>query len=188
MSTQIYRDQFAYQREHSTGRILNVGSNTDGAQLGSGKHSMGAVNFDLRDVDHVTGQKMPVHRIGDARALPYFAEFDTVVLGEILEHMERADAVLSLREAATALKYGGRIVITMPHDTRRDAGTLDTPEGEKQFYAPGVYAYHYRSISWAELYGWIAEAGLSVIERSRIQYVWGECGSGVVCRLERESC
>jgi len=183
MSTQIYRDQFTYQREHAQGAILNVGSNTDGAQLGSGAGNMGAINFDLRDVDHVTGEKMPVHRIGDARALPYVGEFDTVVLGEILEHMERADAVLALEQAAKALKPGGRVVITMPHDGRRDNGKLGIPEPDKRFYAPGVYAYHYRSISWAELFGWIAEAGLQVIERSRIHYVWGEVGSGVVAEV-----
>jgi SAM-dependent methyltransferase len=184
VSTQIYRDQFSYQRAHASGSILNVGSNTDGAQLGSGPLSLGAVNFDLRDVDHVTKMKLPVHQIGDCRALPYRCDFDTVVLGEILEHMEREDAVLALREARAALKPGGRIVITMPHDGRRDAGTLETPAGDAKFYAPGIYAYHYRSISWAELYGWIAEAGLRVIERSRIHYVWGEVGSGVVAEVE----
>lgn len=188
MSTRVYQDQFTYQREHAQGAILNVGSNTDGANLGSGPGNMGAVNFDLREVDHVTGLAMPTHRIGDCRALPYRGEFDTVVLGEILEHMERADAVLALREAAAALKPGGRIVITMPHDGRRDAGTLETPEGDAKFYAPGIYAYHYRSISWAELYGWIAEAGLRVVERSRIHYVWGEVGSGVVACQEQAEC
>ena len=181
MSTQIYRDQFTYQRKHSAGRILNVGSNTDGACLA---RDLGAINLDLRPVDHVTGMRMPVHCLADSRALPFRESFDTVVLGEILEHMERDDAVLSLRQALAALKRGGRIVITMPHDGRRDAGTLETPAGEAQFYAPGIYAYHDRSIGWPELAGWIAEAGLRVRERSRIRYIWGEVGSGVVAEVE----
>lgn len=189
MTTQIYRDQFTYQRYNSVGKILNVGSNTDGARLGygvPGAPSMGGINLDLRTVDHVTGKQMPVHVLADARALPFQQAFDTVVLGEILEHMERADAVLTLRQAIGALKRGGRVVITMPHDARRDAGTLETPEGDAKFYAPGIYAYHYRSISWPELAGWIAEAGLRVRARNRIEYVWGEVGSGVVCQREAE--
>lgn len=172
-----YRDQFVFQRENCFGRALNVGSNTDGGNL---KRDFGAVNLDLRERDHVTGEAMPVDVIGDARDLPYRAEFDTVILGEILEHMEPADAIASLRQAVKALKPGGQVVVTLPHDTRRDAGTLPVPEGEAQFYAPGIYAYHYRSISRRELVSWLLAAGLKVVRLARILYVWGEEGSGVV--------
>jgi hypothetical protein len=172
-----YRDQFAFQREYCFGRALNVGSNTDSGHL---KRDFGAVNLDLREVDHVTGSSFPVDVLGDARGLPYRGEFDTVILGEILEHMERADAVLSLRQAVLALAEGGQVVVTIPHDTRRDAGTLPVPEGEAKFYAPGIYAYHYRSISRRELISWMVEAGLRVVTLARILYVWGEEGSGVV--------
>jgi SAM-dependent methyltransferase len=172
-----YRDQFAFQREYCFGRALNVGSNTDSGHL---KRDFGAVNLDLREVDHVTGSSFPVDVLGDARDLPYRGEFDTVILGEILEHMERADAVLSLRQAVLALAEGGQVVVTIPHDTRRDAGTLPVPEGEAKFYAPGIYAYHYRSISRRELISWMVEAGLKVVKLARILYVWGEEGSGVV--------
>lgn len=172
-----YQDQFVFQREYCFGRVLNVGSNTDGANL---KRDFGAVNLDLRETDHVTGEAMPVDVVGDARDLPYRGEFDTVILGEILEHMESADAIASLRQAVKALRAGGQVVVTLPHDTRRDAGTLPVPEGEKQFYAPGIYAYHYRSISRRELVSWLAVAGLKVVKLARILYVWGEEGSGVV--------
>jgi SAM-dependent methyltransferase len=178
----IYRDQFTYQLLNSRGRILNVGSNTDGAGLAD---RMGALNLDLRHVDHVTGERMPVHVLGSALALPFRGYFDTVVLGEILEHMERLQAVQALREAYRALRDGGQVVVTMPHDHRRDQGTLAVPEGDKQWYAPGIYAYHYRSIPWAELMGWISEAGLEVVDRSRIHYTWGEVGSGVICKRGR---
>lgn len=180
-ATEIYRDQFTFQRVHSTGRILNVGSNNDGARLGN----LGAINLDLRQVDHVTHKVMAVDVLGDARALPFREHFDTVVLGEILEHMERADAVLALTEARRTLNPSGRVVITMPHDRRRDAGTLETPAGAAQFYAPGIYAYHYRSIPKAELFGWIVEAGLTPELWARIHYVWGEVGSGVIATVAR---
>jgi SAM-dependent methyltransferase len=179
MSLQTYRDQFGFQREHSKGRVLNVGSNTDGGCLAA---DFGAVNIDLRARDHVTGMLMPVAALADARALPFAGVFDTVILGEILEHMERPDAVRSLREAAAAIGSGGRVVITMPHDGRRESGKLETPKGEQQFYAPGIYAYHYRSISRLELLGWIREAGLEAEVIARIAYVWGEQGSGIVAR------
>lgn len=179
-SAAIYRDQFIFQRMHSVGAILNVGSNTDGARLAQ----MGAINLDLRETDHVTGKRMAVHVLADARALPFRDRFDSVVLGEILEHMERTDAVLALIEARRALKPGGRVVITMPHDKRRDAGTLETPTGEAKFYAKGIYAYHYRSISKAELLAWISEAGFAPMLWARIHYVWGEVGSGVVATKE----
>lgn len=180
MIARVYRDQFSFQREHSSGRILNVGSNTDGARLAA---DLGAVNVDLRAVDHVTGLPMPVHVLADARRLPFAKVFDTVVLGEILEHMERPDAVVSLRDAAAALVAGGRVVITMPHDGRRDAGELETPKGDQQYYAPGIYAYHYRSISRTELLNWILAAGLRVVAMARIVYCWGESGSGVIAEL-----
>lgn len=173
-----YRDQFAFQREYCHGFALNVGCNTDGGHL---KRDFGAVNLDLRAVDHVTGEAMPVDWLGDARDLSAFAgQFDTVVLGDILEHMERADAVLSLRQAVLALRDGGQVVVTLPHDTRRDAGTLPVPEGDAKFYAPGIYAYHYRSISRRELMSWMVEAGLKVVTLARILYVWGEEGSALV--------
>lgn len=179
VSSTVYRDQFGFQREHSRGRVLNVGSNTDGGRLAA---DFGAVNLDLRAVDHVTDKPMPVAVLADARALPFRGAFDTVILGEILEHMERPDAVQALREAAAAIHAGGQVVITMPHDGRRDAGELETPEGDKQFYAPGIFAYHYRSISRLELLGWIREAGLHAEVIARIVYVWGETGSGIVAR------
>lgn len=172
----IYRDQFTFQRTYAQGKVLNVGSNTDGAGLGS----RGGINVDLRTVDHVTGKTMPVHVLADARVLPFRKAFDSVVLGEILEHMEHDDAVAALEQARLSLKPGGRVVVTMPHDKRRDAGTLETPEGEAQFYAPGIFAYHYRSISKGELFSWMAEAGFTPKLWARIHYVWGEVGSGVV--------
>lgn len=169
----IYGDQFGFQRKHSVGRILNVGCNTDGGNL----RSMGAINVDLGTLDNLK-QPMPVQVIADARALPFRAKFDTVVLGEILEHMEHANAVQTLREAAAALGPGGRVVITMPHDVRRENDALEIPELE--FYTEGVYAYHYRCIPWEELAAWMDEAGLRPRLRAAIHYPWGETGSGAV--------
>jgi SAM-dependent methyltransferase len=174
----VYGDQFGFQRLYSHGRILNVGCNTDGGGLGN----MGAVNLDLATIDNL-GQAMPVHVIADARALPFRNCFDTVVLGEILEHMEAPDAIAALTQGALALRPGGRLVVTMPHDVRREDGTLEIPEQE--FYTEGVYAYHYRCIGWEELVSWVAAAGCQIDLRADIVYLWGERGSGcVLTRLQ----
>lgn len=182
--TAVYRDQFTFQRLHAVGKVANVGCNTDGAGF---RHVPGAINVDINAVDRVTNAtvRLPVNVLADARSLPFRAVFDSVVLGEILEHMEHDDAVAALEQARMALKPGGRVVVTMPHDKRRDAGTLETPAGDAQFYAPGIFAYHYRSISKGELFGWITEAGLEPLLWARIHYVWGEVGSGVVAGIAK---
>lgn len=178
----VYRDQFGFQREHSRGRILNVGSNTDGAAL---QRDFGALNLDVRDLDQASGLTMPIDVLGDARALPFRPVFDTVVLGELLEHMEQRDGIAALIQARGSLAPGGRVVITMPHDGRRDSGELEEPA--QKFYAPGVYAFHYRSISQLELLSWILAAGLEARCVARIVYVWGESGSGIVCQRRGEA-
>ena len=175
--SQIYTDQFGFQREHVRGSILNVGCNTDGAGL---KRDFGAVNFDVDRKDHITGADLPVDVIGDAREMQFTNAFDTVVLGEILEHMEHADAVRTLENARRALKPGGHVVITIPHDTRRESGDVPKPAPEAEFYIAGIHAYHYRLITLAEVLGWVEEAGLTPVKRSRIRYVWGEKGTGLV--------
>lgn len=175
----IYLDQFGFQAQHACGRVLNVGCNSDGANIGL---RPGAVNLDVLPVDPVTREKLPVHVLADGRHLPFAAAFDSVVVGELLEHMERADAVRTLCEARRVLKPGGRVVITMPHDGRRESpGNAEPPiKAGQEFYAPGVRAYHYRLIGRPELLSWIAESGLEPQLVARIHYVWGEKGTGVV--------
>lgn len=172
-----YDGQFVFQRMHATGAVLNVGSNTDGAHFGL----MGGVNVDLYRHDPVTNLENPVHVLADGRSLPFrSASFDTVVLGELLEHMERDTAVVTLKEARRAARH--RVVITMPHDDRREHGTEPAIEAGKEFYAPGVYAYHHRCISRAELLEWVRAAGLKPLLAARIEYVWGPAGTGLVAQ------
>ncbi len=62
--------------------------------------------------------------------------------------MQPEDAVLSLIEAKQALKPGGRVVVTMPHDSR------GAPVGVSKLYAKGITAYHHSFISRMELLSW----------------------------------
>jgi SAM-dependent methyltransferase len=186
----FYPDQFAFQKDHAIGRVLNIGANTDGAEF----WKRGGINVDLFDIDPVTKANLPVHIIADARWLPdgLYRRFDTVVLGEILEHMEPEDAVKALKQAVHCLKHvtpwltssrkaptQGRVIITIPHDGRREGGTLEIPEHSE--YAAGIHAFHYRKIERAELFDWLKQADLEPIFCAEIRYPWdGVVGSGVV--------
>jgi SAM-dependent methyltransferase len=173
----IFKEQFVFQRSFARGKVVNIGCNDDAA----GFRTIGGINVDLFQIDEHTGAVNPIHVMADARALPFKGSFDSAILGEILEHMQPQDAVKTIREAKSALKSDGHIVITMPHDRRRSTPGHTEPKPEKPWYAPGVFAYHYRMIPRSELFGWISEAGLQILLWAKIVYSWGEAGTGVVC-------
>lgn len=166
----IYDGQFGFQAKYAIGKALNVGANSDGA----GFRHRGGINIDLFRKDGHTGWDLPVHAQADARHLPFGPRsFDSVVLGEILEHMQSHDAIASLKEAKTVLKPGGVVVATIPHDDR--GGPDHTPE-----YYPGIAAYHYREITRLELFDWVRKAGLKLTLWAQIVHVWGKNGTGIV--------
>lgn len=166
----LYQGQYPFQAKYSEGYILNAGCNTDGAGIAA----RGGINIDLFAHDEFTGLRIPAHALADARHLPFKQNtFDTVLLGEILEHMQTADAVAALKEAKTVLKPGGRVVATIPHDDRGG------PEGAKDYY-PGIAAYHYREITRIEFFEWLKKAGLKLTLWAQIKHVWGKMGTGVI--------
>jgi SAM-dependent methyltransferase len=166
----VYVGQFPFQAKYGTGKVLNVGCNSDGA----GFRSRGGINIDLFSRDEHTGMPIPAHALADARHLPFRPNsFDSVILGEILEHMQTHDAVASLREAKTVLRPGGRVVATIPHDDRGG------PENAKEYY-PGIAAYHYREITRHEFFDWLKMAGLKLQLWAKITHVWGKTGTGIV--------
>lgn len=166
----VYDGQYPFQAKYAVGKALNVGCNTDGAGIAS----RGGINIDLFRHDEHTGFKIPCHAQADARYLPFAPNtFDSVVLGEILEHMQTRDAVRSLREARTVLKPGGVVVATIPHDDRGG------PPDAKEYY-PGIAAYHYREITRSEFFEWVREAGFKLLLWAKIMHVWGKQGTGIV--------
>ena len=52
----VHYDQFSFQREHAEGSVLNVGCNTDGAQL---KRDFGAINVDICSADPTPASSFP---------------------------------------------------------------------------------------------------------------------------------
>lgn len=170
-----YRNQMGFQRENAKGKTLNVGCHIDGAGIGS---IPGNVNVDVLIEDH-QAKRLAVHALSDCRALAFRPVFDTVVLGEILEHMEEHQALLSLEEAKRVLKPGGQVVITMPHKYSENT----EQDFDLQFRKGGIHAHHYRAIPAEELHNWLLKAGLEPIFWADIDYVWGAQGSAVVAKL-----
>lgn len=166
--------QFAFQLKHAEGRVLNVGCADDPA--GFGRH--GGVNLDA--MAEIPWSKKPTaaHVIHDARRpLPKaIGKFDSVVLGDILEHLADADAVRILRNAKAVLNKGGLVVITCPED-HRPVGQQHDKAGHR--YPTGESAYHERPVTRGVIRGWLAKAGL----RRKLGYEldYAHCsGHGVV--------
>ncbi len=79
-------------------------------EIGSGnKPKKGYVHFDIRE-------GIGADIVGDARKLPFKDnEFEEVYSRFFLEHLQRKDAVLALKEMFRVLKKGGRLEIIVPN-------------------------------------------------------------------------
>ena len=172
-------NHFLFQHKWASGLILNVGCDGDPSHFSMS----GAVNLDVNQIHPTLGYDTKAHVIHDIRQpLPENLQggFDTVVFGDVIEHMTREDALLSLRNIKTALKPGGRVVITCPHDYREmteDVGGAPVLE----WYTEGVSGHH-RPITPVELSDILSDAGLKVSVWKPIDYGFFR-GSGVVCEV-----
>jgi glycosyltransferase involved in cell wall biosynthesis len=167
--------QFLFQVKHAKGRTLNVG-------LGSPETASiwpaGTVHADVRPM--ATAHATFDIRDGVPEAL---GTFDTVVLGDVLEHfLDGEDCVAALRSAEKVLRDGGRVVLTVPSDSRSvdrqiaDGGGTSSPE---PLYANGVSAFHHRKIALATLGAWLLDAGLQIAWSQGLDYTYFD-GHGIV--------
>ena len=146
----LFRSQAAFQHKYSKGKILNVGCQVDLTKF----HERGAVNVDIMDHDPITGMEFPVDIIADARKLPetLHNKFDTVILGDILEHMNDEDIEKTVACAKKCLRKNGDIVITCPNDVRpfkeqfQVAEMITGTPVTMTEYTNGVKSYHSRKI------------------------------------------
>jgi SAM-dependent methyltransferase len=70
------------------------------------------IDIDKENVARMRAQGMSVE-VGDAQRLTYCEKFDTIILGEIIEHLENPRACLE--GCRRALKPGGRIILSTPN-------------------------------------------------------------------------
>ena len=176
---------FLFQWEWAEGRILNVGCDCDPAEL---RRDKGAVNMDVLRVHPSLGYPLKVDIIHDIRdPLPddLKGRFDTVIFGDVIEHMTEEDGLKSLRNLKEALAPKGHLVITCPHDFR-DQKALE-PYYEKkgikimEEYVPGVTGHH-RVIPPLELMRMIESVGYGIDVWKPLNYGFFR-GTGAVCEV-----
>ncbi len=121
--------------------ILNAACKEDPAQLGA---DFGAVNLDICEYDPHTKtdmRKLPGFVHGSVLKIPFEdGHFNTVVLGEFLEHCEHPVAMQALEECTRVLNYGGKLIITYPKDPRPKEG--QHPEELLIEWSPGITSWH----------------------------------------------
>lgn len=181
---EIHGDQASFQRKYLKGKILNVGCNEDYARL---KQDFGAYNIDVWDTDPTTGIRNAHDELADARDLPekFNESFDTVVLGEILEHFNTEDRQKTLHSAKRAIKENGWINMTFPYDTRelqdqRRGHSLDIE------YTEGVSAFHEVPLSKEMVLEDLEACGLKAARIEEIHYPFDNVkGTGILaCKPE----
>jgi 2-polyprenyl-3-methyl-5-hydroxy-6-metoxy-1,4-benzoquinol methylase len=184
--------QYAFQHKYSWGRILNVGCDCDSSDLKGKKGNV--INLDVSD-RNPDGTKRNADVIGDIRDANFvvelfqnFDKFDTIIVGDLLEHICYVDGVKALQNLRKLMYIDTRLVITCPADSRtiqqqrEDAGVVYDIEGKMlDAYAKGCSYYH-RYVSKYELIQMVTEAGLQVEELQEIDYTWF-CGAGVIATL-----
>lgn len=170
-----YRTQYCFQLKHAKGKILNLGCERDLP----GFRFLNGTNLDLGKSHPTLNYDYPVDVVSDARnPLPFDpATFDSVVVGEVLEHLERSDAVQVMRNAAAVTKPGGRVIVTCPDDHRDREAQNAYHVADTEWYVPpvngtaGVRGYH-RPFPVEELVGVIEAAGLEVKVTQPMDYTW----------------
>ena len=174
----IPHTQFAFQHQHAYGDILNIGCAEDPSNF----KARGAVNVDVATENPILHVANKADVQADARALPktLLGRFDTVILGDLLEHMSDADMLTSLRQAKTCLRNGGVVLVTCPNDARpkeaqHRGGTT------QESYTNGVSCYHTRPISREHLTNLVQLAGLRVAHYQPLDYTHFD-GHGMVLR------
>ena len=142
------RDRIHWLASHAQGRVLDVGCSQGIASLIVAREGFEVVGVDV-ELDRVAyalaDRRRELREVaqraqflgGSATDLPFAdATFDTILLGEILEHLDKPEAVLD--EVARVLRPGGAVAITVPfglspHHDHRDtfypANLLDLISG-----------------------------------------------------------
>ena len=125
------------------GKMLNAACADDPAKLGW----LGAINMDFHAVD-IGGVKKDFGKTvtnfvqGSVLDMKFAdGEFDTVILGEFLEHCKFDVAVRAVEECRRVLKPGGHLVMTFPLDGR----SRDEQRGENYWpdeYDAGITCHH----------------------------------------------
>jgi hypothetical protein len=138
-------DRFHFQRQHATGRVINVGCSGNAGGIK-------ALHVDQLAGPFVDGPRPEPFLQADARSIPVADNsFDTIILGDILEHFETEDeAIKCLKEAHRIAK---KLVLTVP----RDDGICREAIWECNLMAPGshrLWVDDHNLWRWLEAANW----------------------------------
>lgn len=135
-------------------RVLDIGCSQGivGLLLAREGHEVTGIDSDAKAIEEARGYLAAeppevqarlslVH--GDAAELPADGAFDTVILGEILEHLD--DPAWLIDVAAGQLAPGGRVVVTVPF------GVNDFPDHRQTFYLSAPHALLSRRFEMAQV-------------------------------------
>lgn len=156
--------QYNFQHKYAQGRILNIGCDIDISDF----KSRNAVNLDLLKESPIMKIPTKADIMADARNLPdtLYNKFDSVIIGDLLEHLRDEDAIKVLVNAKKALYNGGIIILTCPDDNRKYE---KQHKGEINAYAENENSFH-TSLSKNRIEQWIKDANLSIQNFQLIDY------------------
>ncbi len=154
---------------YASGKILDIG-----CAANPNSYLKSAIGMDLNDKVELPSNytKIIKHNVHDE--FPFNDNtFDTVVAGEILEHLENPFAFL--KECKRVVKKGGRIIITTPNSCYLPIFLCDLFmikrfyfQREYGIYSGEVHLHHFTPRMLDRMFHY---AGLNVIKRQGVPYV-----------------
>lgn len=159
-----HQNQLGFQShwaKHYGGAILNVGCKEDPA--GIHKCSDDVTNLDIADKDSYTNVDLThVHNFVNADFLEWTPDrqYDTLVLGEVLEHCDDQRVREFLSKAYACLKDDGHFIITCPQDNR-PKNTQHDPSGLFEI-REGITTWHQNYITKEYLTAKLKNAGFVI--------------------------
>lgn len=150
--------------------------------------------MDIMDHDPISGKEFPVDIIADARKLPetLYNQFDTVILGDILEYMTNEDINKTISCAKQCLKNNGKLIITCPNDTRSYEDQFKIAEKvhkktiTMQEYTKGVKSYHSRKINKDFFQNIAKKFGFEIERIQELDYTFSNGYGAVLCLEENQ--
>jgi glycosyltransferase involved in cell wall biosynthesis len=157
--------QYNFQFKHAEGKILNIGCHDDSTGF---KEKLGAINIDRWSKCPYTVLDIKADVIADARdPLPFRDKFDSIIIGDLLEHLTDIDSIKVLQNAKAVLNDKGKIIVTVPDD-QRIAGESKT-DG---------YGFH-KPVSKQSLERLIRQSNMRILSYQPIDYTFAE-GHGII--------
>jgi len=171
--------QFAFQHKHLKGKTINIGCNEDPSYLRLRKD---LINVDALTVDPVSKKELPVDIVADGRNLPenLYNQFDTAILGDILEHFPEEGEIQLIEEAKKTLKPGGILIITGPDDHR--IGIMEKIKGN---YLADVPVDHITRLTKEHLKNLAEKTNMEIIFMREIDYGFA-IGYGLLLKKKEE--